>query len=94
MNPFSVFTAEAIGYLSSLFVFLIGVGALLVVVLFVRDVTQTKDAIRRNFPVIGRFRLGQPFIRRWRQHRRIRLDAKSLPGRHGDLRQLSVSDLG
>jgi hypothetical protein len=56
MNPFSVFTAEAIGYLSSLFVFVIGVGALLVVVLFVRDVTQTKDAIRRNFPVIGRFR--------------------------------------
>ena len=44
MNPFSVFTAEAIGYLSSLFVFVIGVGALFVVVLFVRDVTQTKDA--------------------------------------------------
>ena len=56
MNPFGMFTAEAIGYLSSLFVFVIGLGALLVVVVFIRDVTQTKDAIRRNFPVIGRFR--------------------------------------
>ena len=56
MNPFGMFTAEAIGYLSSLFVFVVGLGTLLVVVVFIRDVTQTKDAIRRNFPVIGRFR--------------------------------------
>ena len=56
MNPFGMFTAEAIGYLSSLFVFVVDLGTLLVVVVFIRDVTQTKDAIRRNFPVIGRFR--------------------------------------
>ena len=39
-------------------VFLFAVGAIivLVVVLYVIDVTQTKHAIRRNFPVIGRFR--------------------------------------
>ena len=43
-------------YFSSLFVFVVGLGTLLVVVVFIRDVTQTKDAIRRNFPVIGRFR--------------------------------------
>src|SRR5271169_1589495 len=56
MNPFSMFTSDALGYLSSLFVFVVGLGTLFVVVLFVRDITQTKDAIRRNFPVIGRFR--------------------------------------
>ena len=56
MNPFSMFTSDVLGYLSSLFVFVIGLGALFLVVLFVRDITQTKDAIRRNFPVIGRFR--------------------------------------
>jgi glutamate synthase domain-containing protein 2 len=38
------------------FVFVLGVGVLIVAVLFVLDVTQTKHAIRRNFPVVGRFR--------------------------------------
>ena len=48
-----------IGFLqvmAALFVCLIGIGALTVVVLYVADVTQTKHAIRRNFPVVGRFR--------------------------------------
>ena len=38
------------------FVFVIGTGALIVVTLYVLDVSQTENAIRRNFPVIGRFR--------------------------------------
>jgi len=38
------------------FVFVVGTAALLVVILFIRDVTQKENAIRRNFPVIGRFR--------------------------------------
>lgn len=42
--------------LASLFVFVIGIALLSVVVLFVIDVTQTRHAIRRNFPVVGRFR--------------------------------------
>lgn len=56
MNPFRMLTADALSYLASLFVFVIGLAALAIVVVFIRDVTQTKDAIRRNFPVIGRFR--------------------------------------
>ncbi len=43
-------------FLAALFIFVIGLGALAVVVLFVIDVTQTKHAIRRNYPVIGRMR--------------------------------------
>ena len=38
------------------FVLLVGLSALILAVLFVKDVSQTKNAIRRNFPVIGRFR--------------------------------------
>ncbi|WP_363322757.1 FMN-binding glutamate synthase family protein [uncultured Litoreibacter sp.] len=38
------------------FIGVIGVVALLVVVMFVVDRSQTGDAIRRNYPVIGRFR--------------------------------------
>ncbi|MFW2544108.1 FMN-binding glutamate synthase family protein [Primorskyibacter sp. 2E107] len=46
----------ALQYLALLFVFLIGVAVLLGVVYFIIDRMQTGDAIRRNYPVIGRFR--------------------------------------
>ncbi len=38
------------------FILLVGIGVLAVLVLYLVDITQTKHAIRRNFPVIGRFR--------------------------------------
>ncbi len=41
---------------ASVFVFVIGALLLTIVVLFIIDVTQTKHAVRRNYPVIGRFR--------------------------------------
>ena len=43
-------------FMAGLFVAVIGSALLLGIVLFIIDVTQTKHAIRRNFPVIGRFR--------------------------------------
>jgi glutamate synthase domain-containing protein 2 len=42
--------------LAALLVFVIGVGLLVVTVLYVIDISQTTHAIRRNFPVVGRFR--------------------------------------
>jgi glutamate synthase domain-containing protein 2 len=42
--------------LSAVLVFILGLGIIAVVVMYVVDVTQTRSAIRRNFPVIGRFR--------------------------------------
>ncbi|MET0070654.1 MAG: FMN-binding glutamate synthase family protein [Candidatus Thiodiazotropha sp.] len=42
--------------LSVLFVFILGMGVLATVVLYIIDVTQTRQTIRRNYPVIGRFR--------------------------------------
>jgi glutamate synthase domain-containing protein 2 len=50
------FLMTFLAVLSALFVFAVGVGVLAVVVLYVVDVTQTRHAIRRNFPVIGRLR--------------------------------------
>ncbi len=38
------------------FVMMVGIGVLAAVILFVIDISQTHDAIRRNFPVLGRFR--------------------------------------
>lgn len=39
-----------------LLIFLVGLGILAVIVMYIVDVTQTTHAVRRNFPVIGRFR--------------------------------------
>ena len=50
------FVGSALEYLALLFLLVIGIGALTLLVLFILDRTQTDDAIRRNYPVIGRFR--------------------------------------
>jgi glutamate synthase domain-containing protein 2 len=41
---------------TTILVFLIGLGIFAVIIMYIVDVTQTSHAIRRNFPVIGRFR--------------------------------------
>lgn len=43
-------------FLSMLFIFVIGTIALLIAITFILDISQTKNAIRHNFPVIGHFR--------------------------------------
>lgn len=50
------FLMTSLEVMVALFVFVVGLAALWVVVAFVVDVTQTKQAIRRNYPVVGRFR--------------------------------------
>lgn len=49
-------TVRVVGLLAYLFILMIGSGFIVVVILFIKDVTQTENAVRRNFPVIGRFR--------------------------------------
>jgi hypothetical protein len=56
MDWISFFSMQGVAALSALFIFVIGCGALLAIILFIIDLSQTRDAIRHNFPVIGRFR--------------------------------------
>ncbi|MCU7919585.1 MAG: FMN-binding glutamate synthase family protein [Candidatus Thiodiazotropha sp. (ex Epidulcina cf. delphinae)] len=56
MDWLNDFSTQGVALLSALFIFLIGLVVLLVIILFIIDLTQTRDAIRHNFPVIGRFR--------------------------------------
>ena len=56
LNLFTRFTMEGLSFLTTLFVFIVGLAALFVVIVFFVDITQTKDAVRRNFPVLGHFR--------------------------------------
>jgi glutamate synthase domain-containing protein 2 len=50
------FLFNSLLFLAGLFIFLLGLGVLALVVLYVLDVNQTKQAIRHNYPVIGRLR--------------------------------------
>ena len=50
------FARDALEILVLLFVFALGCALAAVIVMYVIDVTQSKHSIRRNFPVIGRFR--------------------------------------
>ena len=56
MPMFSAFTINLIQALAVLFVFAVGVAILILVFLYLVDRLQTHDAIRRNYPVLGRFR--------------------------------------
>lgn len=52
----SDFLFSALEVMSALFIFVIGLVALAIIITFIIDVTQSKQAIRRNYPVLGRFR--------------------------------------
>jgi len=56
MDIFSTITMESLSVLSTLFVLAVGLVVIGVIVLFFIDIAQTRDAVRRNYPVIGRFR--------------------------------------
>ena len=56
MDLIGQFTMQGLSVMATLFVFVVGVVVLVLMVLFVIDISQTKDAVRRNYPVIGRFR--------------------------------------
>jgi glutamate synthase domain-containing protein 2 len=47
---------DVVQVLSAILVFLLGLGILVIIIMYVVDISQTSHAIRRNFPVIGRFR--------------------------------------
>ena len=56
MNEIVGMASPWLSLLGDVFLFLLGLGFLAVIVIFIRDITQTKDAILRNYPVIGHFR--------------------------------------
>ena len=47
---------EVLQTLGTVFIFVIGTLVAIIIILFFLDICQTKDSIRRNYPVLGRFR--------------------------------------
>lgn len=64
---------------AALFVVLIGFGVLWVIVIFFIDITQTKSAIRRNYPVVGRFRYFFEHIGEFFRQYFFAMDREELP---------------
>jgi glutamate synthase domain-containing protein 2 len=56
LNEMPEFLLTALQVMSALFIFVIGTIVLAIIIIFILDISQTKQAIRRNYPVIGRFR--------------------------------------
>ena len=50
------FGLEVLGWLATIFIFVVGLFILFLIGVYITDVTQTKQALRRNYPVIGHFR--------------------------------------
>ena len=54
--PDTGFMLRSLEYLASFIIILFALMVLAIIVVYIMDVTQTKQAIRRNYPVIGHFR--------------------------------------
>jgi len=54
--PEASFILQLFEIAAYLFIFVLGAGVLAIIVMYILDISQTKQAIRRNYPVIGRFR--------------------------------------
>lgn len=50
------FVTNFVTFMAPLFIFAVSCGALLIATAFIADICQRKNAIRRNYPVIGRLR--------------------------------------
>ena len=55
-DGFHAFILGALEVMATLFIFAVGAGVLTIIVVYILDVTQTRQALRRNYPVIGHFR--------------------------------------
>jgi glutamate synthase domain-containing protein 2 len=64
---------------ASLFVFIIGAVVLLLVVMYVVDIVQTKHAVRRNFPLIGRMRYVFEYLGVFLRQYFFALDREEMP---------------
>ncbi|MEO8445356.1 MAG: FMN-binding glutamate synthase family protein [Gammaproteobacteria bacterium] len=71
--------SDVLGIFSALFVVALGVGALAVAVMYVIDITQTTHAIRRNYPVVGRFRYGFETMGEFFRQYFFAMDREELP---------------
>ena len=81
MNPYFDLSwiKSILELLAALFVFVLGLAALALVVVYVLDVTQTKQALRRNFPVIAHFRYNLEWLGQFFRQYFFAMDREEMP---------------
>lgn len=56
MSSIGSFVVSSMQFFALLLLFAVGVLFAMLIIFYIRDVTQTENTIRRNYPVVGRFR--------------------------------------
>jgi len=56
MSTTQSFLMSFVEFTAALFIFIIGIIGIIALIVYIKDVTQTKQAILRNYPIIGHFR--------------------------------------
>jgi glutamate synthase domain-containing protein 2 len=79
MNQLFDLVLPVLELMAALFVLALGLGVVLVLVLWIIDRTQTQHAIRRNYPVIGRFRYFFEHLGEFFRQYFFALDREELP---------------
>ena len=76
---FAEFAAKFLQYSVLLFVFVIGLGVLILLYMYIVDINQTSQTIRRNYPVIGRLRYQFEHLGEFFRQYFFALDREELP---------------
>jgi len=79
MSDLPQFVIHALELMSFLFLFVIGTGILAFIVIYIIDRTQRRHAVRRNFPVIGRFRYAFEHLGEFFRQYFFAMDREELP---------------
>ncbi|PVZ67737.1 FMN-binding glutamate synthase family protein [Pelagibaculum spongiae] len=78
------FLLQAMQFMVALFIFVVGAGVLYVAVLYIIDRTQTEQTIRRNYPVLGRFRYAFEHMGEFFRQYFFAMDREELPFNRAD----------
>jgi glutamate synthase domain-containing protein 2 len=77
--PDSSYMLVALEIMAVAFIFVIGLAALAVVIVFILDVTQRKQAIRRNYPVLAHFRYAFETLGKFFRQYFFAMDREEMP---------------
>lgn len=84
MSEFQILAQTVIQWSAVTLLFALGIGILYVIVLYIIDVTQTRHTIRRNYPVVGRFRYFFEHLGEFFRQYFFAMDREELPFNRAD----------
>jgi len=80
--------------LSVVFIIILGIVALLLIAFYIIDARQSRDAVRRNYPVIGRFRSLFKTLGEFFRHYFFAMDREEMPFNRAERHWITLSSEG